>query len=114
MTNKERILEFFSKNHIICAKDLIAAFPKINRATVYRNINKLVEEGAIKEVETINDETFYEIMDADHFGHFICNACGDIEELQIDSTVIQNLISSNHIESNHIQINVKGQCSKCL
>lgn len=113
MKNKQKIIKFFTSSHLVCAKDLIVAFPEINRATIYRNLNRLLEEGAIREVEIIKDETFYELTESDHFGHFICQECGEVEELQIDTTVVEKIISKNSIESNRIQINIKGQCNKC-
>ncbi len=50
-------------------------------ATVYRNINLLVEEKWLTPVEVPGDTTRYEVSGKDHHHHFQCNACGKLFEL---------------------------------
>ncbi len=51
-------------------------------ATVYRNINLLVEENWLARVEVPGDTTRYEVAGKGHHHHFQCNECGKLYELE--------------------------------
>ncbi len=51
-------------------------------ATVYRNINLLVEEKWLERVEVPGDTTRYEVAGKEHHHHFQCNHCGKLFELE--------------------------------
>ena len=63
------------------AKELM---PSINMATVYRNLNVLLENKTIKKIKVLTGSDKYDYIDKEHY-HVICNKCGkvsDIEEIE--------------------------------
>jgi Fe2+ or Zn2+ uptake regulation protein len=52
----------------------------ISLGTVYRNLQKLVEQGRIRTVELDPRRTRFDGM-LEHHEHFVCDACGDIHDL---------------------------------
>lgn len=55
-----------------------ARSPHVSRATVYRNLHLLVEQGEIKSVPTPTGEHFDLLCD-DH-AHAVCRACGAVAD----------------------------------
>jgi Fur family ferric uptake transcriptional regulator len=56
--------------------------PTLGIATVYRNIQTLVEEGWLQPVEVPGESTRYEVAGKKHHHHFHCNTCGKLFELE--------------------------------
>ncbi len=54
----------------------------ISIATVYRNVNLLVEEAWLVPVELPGSPARYEVAGKEHHHHFKCNDCGKLFELQ--------------------------------
>jgi len=50
-------------------------------ATVYRNIQALVDEGRLQPIEVPGDSTRYEVAGKEHYHHFQCNACRKLYDL---------------------------------
>jgi len=76
MTNKQKILEIISSFSCpISAKIILEKLDnKVNKTTVYRNIEKLLLEELILEDFGENGEKLYSIKQ-NHHHHFICNIC---------------------------------------
>jgi Fur family ferric uptake transcriptional regulator len=53
----------------------------LGKATVYRNIQSLVEEGWLVPVEIPGDSTRYEVAGKEHHHHFQCNQCKRLYEM---------------------------------
>lgn len=53
----------------------------LGQATVYRNIQSLVEEGWLTPVEIPGDSTRYEVSGKGHHHHFQCNQCKKLYEM---------------------------------
>jgi Fur family transcriptional regulator, ferric uptake regulator len=51
-------------------------------ATVYRNIQLLVEEGWLQAVDIPGESTRYEVAGKEHHHHFQCNECKKLYELE--------------------------------
>ncbi len=51
-------------------------------ATVYRNIQALMQEGWLEPVEVPGESTRYEVAGKKHHHHFFCNGCGKMFELE--------------------------------
>jgi len=56
--------------------------PNVGIATVYRNIQNLVEEGWLQPVEIPGDSTRYEVAGKKHHHHFLCKTCDKLFELE--------------------------------
>jgi Fur family ferric uptake transcriptional regulator len=55
--------------------------PTLGKATVYRNIQSLVDEGWLQAVEIPGDSARYEVAGKEHHHHFQCNQCRRLYEL---------------------------------
>jgi Fur family transcriptional regulator, ferric uptake regulator len=55
--------------------------PALGIATVYRNIQTLIDEGWLQAVEIPGDSTRYEVAGKEHHHHFQCNQCKKLYEL---------------------------------
>lgn len=67
----EEALEFALESH-----------PSVGIATVYRNIQALVEDGWLNAVEVPGHSTRYEMAGKGHHHHFQCNSCGKVYDLK--------------------------------
>ena len=57
-------------------------YPGLGIATVYRNIQVLVQEGWLQSVDLPGESTRYEIAGKEHHHHFHCKECGRLYELE--------------------------------
>lgn len=57
--------------------------PNISLATVYRNLNQLVESGDIKKINGLDNMAHFDHNTHKHF-HFICTKCGKIFDMPYD------------------------------
>ena len=89
--------------------------PIIGIATVYRNLNTLVEEGKIKKVRDNNQGFVYDSNNQPHY-HFECTECGAMYDLpnkyneKLDDVVRHELKLD---VANH-KTTFYGTCKKCL
>ena len=85
--------------------------PTISTATIYKNINAMVEKGLLSEVKLPNVKTKYEITKKSH-AHFICEVCGKVYDVNIDSSCLNGKISKD-FEVKNVDIVIKGICLDC-
>jgi Fur family ferric uptake transcriptional regulator len=88
--------------------------PRISKATIYQNLNFMVEKGLIKEVEIKGVSRFEPNLEPHH--HIICKKCGRIidfksEELTKYLQRISKKFNKMKIES--ANTNFYGICEKC-
>lgn len=61
-------------------------FPRVGKATLYRNLPVLVESGVIQEGPTApGGQILYELADAEHHDHIVCLDCQKIFEFHDDA-----------------------------
>jgi Fur family ferric uptake transcriptional regulator len=92
MTEPRRLIleEIYSIHDHFDADTLALEFRRkglsVSRATVYRNLDLMVDAGLIKKVSFIDNRSFYEFaMGHDHHDHLICKKCGLIVEFHDDT-----------------------------
>jgi Fe2+ or Zn2+ uptake regulation protein len=61
-----------------------AKIPTISEGTVYRNLNILSEEGAVRRLFLPNSPIRYETNPRRH-AHMICAGCGKVEDIFLDA-----------------------------
>ncbi|ADW68901.1 Fur family transcriptional regulator [Granulicella tundricola] len=81
-------------------------------ATIYRNINVLVEEKWLSPVEIPGDTTRYEIAGKEHHHHFQCNTCGKLFDLQGCGIEWKAKLPKGFRTTGH-EFFVYGLCSTC-
>lgn len=100
----------------LLADKIRAGNPSVGRATVYRTVKLLNEEGLIKKRMLGETHSHYEIVERDH-GHFICTSCGKI--IEIGSPTLDNFLntaSKRHgftIQRHSLELfGICGECEK--
>ena len=63
------------------------AYPAIGKGTVYRNLDILVEEGALRKVEVPNGPNRFDFTLKNHY-HVRCIKCGEIFDVDMDQIPI--------------------------
>jgi Fur family peroxide stress response transcriptional regulator len=88
-------------------------FSSISLATIYKNINIMIENAFIQEVKIPHAKSVYELTKATH-SHLVCEECKKVEDITLD---LQNL-SVTASQYSHFQINsanlvFSGICQEC-
>ena len=87
--------------------------PPLGIATVYRNIQSLVEEGWLQPVEVPGDSTRYEISGKKHHHHFHCNSCGKLFELEGCVAQVKPKLPRGFRATGH-EFFLYGVCATCV
>ncbi len=111
------IIELMDQYGHISVRDIFAKikanFPTLSLATVYKNINAMLESNFIKELKIVGHDSKYELVKEDH-SHMICNECGKVEDIDLETkTLITDAkkISNYSIDESNIQL--FGICPEC-
>ncbi len=92
-------------------KDLKKVDPVISQATVYNTLNLLVKHKLVKELDFNMSSKRYEFKKTNH-GHFICESCGLIEDLDVDDLEYPKEL--NEYEIDNVEVIYRGLCPICL
>lgn len=87
----------------------------ISLATVYKNIEMLLEKGVLAEVPLAGRKSKYEIKKHDHI-HLICQVCGSVEDETMDAIPQEQLTriaQKDDFILSQSQINLYGICRNC-
>lgn len=90
-------------------------YPSIGQATIYRNVNKLVDENKIiKLPSSSNDGYHYDINTASH-DHLLCKRCGKIIDIFDNdyNEIFKDIEQKNKVTISKATILLEGICSKC-
>ncbi|MCD5385228.1 transcriptional repressor [Candidatus Gracilibacteria bacterium] len=116
MNNKQKILEIIiSKSCPISVKDILNIIgTDINKTTVYRNIEKLLNTGIILEDFGKNGEKIYSLKQTHHH-HFICDICEKKENIGcFINFEIEDLENKFGFKVKNHSFVLNGICKKCL
>lgn len=111
---RSKILNILKKGGLMTVNQIWDKIKEIDKATVYRNIEKFVEEDIIKEVRIKKGESSYEYIDSSH-QHLICEDCDevyhvDIEEDKLKEFILKNAPDLKDYDINSIELNIRGIC----
>ena len=90
--------------------DLKKTHPSLSLATVYRNLNILLQENRIHKLQVGDQSIRYDADIHDHF-HFICNTCHTIYDMETTSISLFTLPSKHQIIDTDIIF--RGICQRC-
>lgn len=116
-----RIMELFenSKDRHLSAEDvykkLIAEDADIGLATIYRVLTQFEQAGILSRSNFESGKAVYELNEGKHHDHFICTACGKVEEFydpEIEKR--QQLVAKakGWVVQDH-SMALYGQCAQC-
>ena len=88
-------------------------FPSLSLATVYKNINAMIESDFIKELKIVGLDNKYELIKEKH-SHLVCQECGDIEDIFIDTASLTKSVSKESgFKVADTTVQFFGTCKKC-
>ena len=117
---RETILNFLKNNHTHPSADEVfqeirPLLPNVSLATVYRNLNLLVELGEIRKIESLDGTARFDFNVKEHY-HFVCTNCNKVYDVpaEVVSGLDQKaeLLTGFKIEKHDISF--KGICCNCL
>ncbi len=85
--------------------------PSVGRATVFRNLTVLCEEGRLVRLFFADEPTRYDYNVCDH-DHFVCKSCGAVIDLPKGDTVQRPDVPSLQIDSQ--SVTYYGLCGACI
>ena len=86
---------------------------RLGIATVYRNIQNLVDEKWLQPVEVPGDTTRYEVAGKKHHDHFHCNACGKVFDLEGCLALAKLKLPKGFRATGH-EFFLYGTCAECI
>ncbi|ANE33787.1 Fur family transcriptional regulator [Campylobacter hyointestinalis] len=92
-------------------------YPSISLATVYKNLNTLIDEKLVIEVNTPNQKAKYDIYEVPHI-HVVCSNCGSVTDVSCDDAKMSEYQEhlekkiGNFIDRLNIVATTSG-CKKC-
>ena len=88
-------------------------FSSISLATIYKNINSMIDKLLLEEVKIANKKSVYEIIKDKH-SHLVCTKCNDIIDVDIQLNNINKEISSKFsFEITQSDLVLSGICNNC-
>ncbi len=108
--SRTQLKNFFEAHHgAFTAQQIHDRLPEFDLATIYRNLNRFVEESIIKELRLHRGESMYELNHDGH-DHAVCENCGEVRHFKLDKEKIMHLIDVADFEIEDVEIIVKGKC----
>lgn len=108
--------ELYHKGHINIDDlyvSMLKKFPSISLATIYKNVNSMIEKFFISEVKIPNEKSVYELVKSEH-SHLVCVSCKKIEDVIIDTTSVLNELNSiSNFTVNNTNVVFTGLCKEC-
>lgn len=94
-------------------RNLLSKFPSISLATIYKNINSMVEKLFLSEVKIPESKSVYELTKTEH-AHMVCSSCGSICDIMLDvSSIVQEASTLTDFRIDSTSIVLNGICGKC-
>ncbi len=85
-------------------------FVSISLATVYKNINTMMDAGIIQEIKIPHKKSKYEITKHKH-SHFVCEKCGELYDIEMPKRLEIDL--PHGFKPKESMIMIAGICPKC-
>lgn len=123
ISNRVRVLELIGSNPTpMAAQDILTAFRRseeINRVTIYRILDLLVEKGLVQRLSSGGRGLIYGLSPNENHPphpHFRCKSCGVLQCMQPD-TITLNILEIQRSfagEISNVEIRIDGTCGNCL
>ncbi|HRC86982.1 MAG TPA: transcriptional repressor [Thermoanaerobaculia bacterium] len=112
--------EIYRQHGHIDAEELLAALKaaghKISRATVYRNLDLLVDCGLVRKQRLGSDRYLYEHLHAgQQHDHLVCARCGRVVEFVSPgiAALVAAICRAHGFDSAYRQLQISGTCLAC-
>lgn len=93
--------------------NLLKKFPSISLATIYKNINSMIEKIFLHEVKIPNQKSVYELSKDEH-SHVICKACNCIVDINLDTRLlVKEASNATKFDLDESSVIFSGLCKSC-
>ena len=110
---KKEILQLLEKNHFLTAPQILEKLHKkglrVNKTSVYRNLDSFLEDDLICQ-QTFGDDEFVYELQKNHHDHLCCESCGKVEEVSCHVDVPKKI---DGYVVNHHHLTMYGLCKDC-
>jgi Fur family peroxide stress response transcriptional regulator len=92
---------------------MVKKFNSISLATIYKNINIMIENSFIQEVKIPHTKSVYELTKNSH-SHLACEKCAKVEDITLDlQKIIQDATESTQFKIDKSDLVFSGICKNC-
>lgn len=86
----------------------------VNKTTVYRQIEKLLEKKILTEIDFGDGKKRYELKSLGHHHHIVCKNCGKLEDIEIDEdNLIKSVTGKTSFKIESHSLEFFGKCLSC-
>lgn len=111
---RQDIFDLLHHEHVLTAHEILAKLekkhPTLNKTTVYRALDFLIDEGKLCRHSFQANELSYELKEH-HHDHLLCTNCGAV---QIADCLIEVPREMNGFQVDHHHLTVFGLCKDCV
>ncbi len=93
-----------------------AEYPMLSPATVYRNMEQMVESDLLKHLDLGGTSMRYDTNLEEHH-HFVCTECGKVSDVYLEDIQYKMDTNRSHLEKakiNSLDLHLQGTCGECL
>ncbi len=118
-TKQRKVIEkiCFSNARPLSVDDIEALGKKelrsLNRVTIYRNLNRMVDANQLNRISHPQKGTLYEQASRPHHHHFFCKACESTFELPGCGLSLEKQTPDGFIVEGH-EVFLNGVCATCV
>lgn len=118
MTTQKRIVYNTLDELGHCSVEYLIEYLKANNssislATIYRNINSLLDDNMIKYVK-LKGVDVLETVKEEHI-HFVCDICGNVYDMKVDKQAIMEYSLRNCVHQvKEFDLVLYGVCQECI
>jgi len=88
-------------------------FSSISLATIYKNINSMIQNTLLQEVKIPNEKSVYEMIKEQH-SHLVCKDCGIVIDIKVDTTrIVDNISEDYRFIIDKSDLIFSGSCKNC-
>lgn len=118
---REKIIEIFlTLSQPVTVPDIIKTLSRknirVNKTTVYREIDFLLSQSIIKQIQFGEDKKRYESAYGDHHHHLVCTGCDSIVDINLEQDLDREIQSikkrKNFLVTDHA-LEFYGLCANC-
>jgi len=94
----------------LSARELHVRLPEVNLVTIYRNLERFVEEGIIKKLNLDGTEAVFEYQRVPHH-HAVCTECHKVIHFTAPDEKIKKLLGIEDFDVDELEVTVRGVCN---
>jgi len=94
-------------------ENMLEKFNSISLATIYKNINLMLESSFVQEVKIPHMKSVFELTKEAH-SHLVCDKCSSVEDIFLSlDDVLKTTNKTTEFEIHSASMIFTGICSKC-